>query len=67
MSDYHSSNPASQTQDLRDLMRRLYREIGISAVAAELQLPAYAQYDRNGREQQAHNAAMVNQTRGKAA
>ena len=28
------------TQDARDLIARLYREIGISAVAAALQLPA---------------------------
>ena len=27
------------TQDARDLLKRLYREIGISAVAAALQIP----------------------------
>ncbi len=29
-----------QNQDARDLLARLYREIGLAAVAAELRLPA---------------------------
>ena len=39
MSEYEISKPVPQaTQDARDLLARLYREIGISAVTAALQL-----------------------------
>ena len=39
MSEYEIKRPLPQaTQDARDLLERLYREIGISAVAAALQL-----------------------------
>ena len=37
--DKHLQRPVTpQTQDARDLLARLYREIGISAVAAALQI-----------------------------
>lgn len=39
MNEYEISKPVPQaTQDARDLLARLYREIGISAVTAALQL-----------------------------
>ncbi|MEY3551762.1 MAG: hypothetical protein RL735_110 [Pseudomonadota bacterium] len=39
MSEYEITRPLPQaTKDARDLLERLYREIGISAVAAALQL-----------------------------
>jgi hypothetical protein len=39
MSEYEIKRPLPQaTKDARDLLERLYREIGISAVAAALQL-----------------------------
>lgn len=39
MSEYEIAKPVPQaTQDARDLLARLYREIGISAVTAALQL-----------------------------
>jgi hypothetical protein len=39
MSEYQIKTPVPQaTQDARDLLARLYREIGISAVAAALQM-----------------------------
>jgi hypothetical protein len=38
--DKHLQRPVPpQTQDARDLLARLYREIGISAVAAALEIP----------------------------
>lgn len=39
MSEYEIKSPVPQaTQDARDLLMRLYREIGISAVSAALQM-----------------------------
>jgi hypothetical protein len=37
--DFLQPNVPKATQDARDLIARLYREIGLSAVAAALQLP----------------------------
>ncbi len=67
MSDYRASNPALQTQDLRELMRRLYREIGMTAVAAELQVSLSAQYSEHVAGQYAQNSAMPQHAHGKAA
>ena len=46
--DKHLQRPvAPQTQDARELLARLYREIGISAVAAALQVPVPKDEERS--------------------